>query len=179
MVIHQQFCITFNTNVQHWTEQVSWNYADMNDWPLTQRISAPDELMQINVLEESFHYAQCALLQHSCCRSHPVSHTSASTMLTGHTSLHPGVALNICIELSQRYSGFVSLNFRRASLIYSANSEHSALTFGPYTCIKHRERSNKFNLNMHSLLMGSIPQHSLSAVGLKVCPHQTGQTLLA
>jgi len=89
---------------------------------------------------------QPCLLQHSCCRSHPVSHTSASTMLTGHTSLHPGVALNICIELSQRYSGFVSLNFRRASLIYSANSEHSALTFGPYTCIKHRERSNKFNL---------------------------------
>ena len=155
----------------------------MNDWPLTQRMSAPDELMQINVLEESFHYAQCALLQHSCCRSHPVSHTSASTiqstMSTGHTSPHPGVALNICIELSQKCGGFVSLNFRRASLIYSANSGQRVLTFGPYTCIKHRERSNKFNLNMHSLLMGSIPQHSLSAVGLKVCPHQTGQTLLA
>jgi len=62
IVICQQFYITIDTKVQHWTEQVSWNYADMNDWPLTQRISAPDEFTQINMLEESFHYAQCPLL---------------------------------------------------------------------------------------------------------------------
>ena len=38
------------TNIQHWTEQVSWNYARINEWQLTQRIAAPGVLVLIFVL---------------------------------------------------------------------------------------------------------------------------------
>jgi len=37
-VIRRQFCTRFTTNVQTWTEQVSWNYEEIKERLLTQRI---------------------------------------------------------------------------------------------------------------------------------------------
>jgi len=59
----RQFYTHFDTNVQHWVEQVSWNYAEINEWPLTQRISALDALVQISVLVQSVHGSQCVVAQ--------------------------------------------------------------------------------------------------------------------
>ena len=55
--------------VQHWLERVSWNYAQINGWPLTERISAPGVYVQISVLKKMFmvHSALC------CSRSLPPS----------------------------------------------------------------------------------------------------------
>jgi len=62
------------------------------------------------------------------------------------TLSNSGIVLNTCIEVLS------VLTLLRASTIPSTNSGYSALEFGPYTSIKHRERLNNFNLNMHTLL---------------------------
>jgi len=67
VVIGRQFCTPSVTKVQHWLEQVSWNYAEINDWRLTQWISAPGALVQISVLEVFIMHS--TLLQNSCSRS--------------------------------------------------------------------------------------------------------------
>ena len=52
------FLYPFSTSVQHWAEQVSWNYAEINEWPLAPRISEPGVLVQISPFE-GVHDAQC------------------------------------------------------------------------------------------------------------------------
>ena len=47
--------------VQHETEQVSWNYADIYEWLLTQRTSVAGVLVHIFMLEGSVHDAQCVV----------------------------------------------------------------------------------------------------------------------
>jgi len=49
---------------QYWTEQVSWNYAQINEWPLTKGISAPGVLVHISVLKKSVHDAPCVVTTH-------------------------------------------------------------------------------------------------------------------
>jgi len=63
------------------------------------------------------------------------------------------------IEVSQKDGGFVSLTLRRASLASSTNSGYSALEFGPYACIRHRQMPNNFNLNMRTLPLTSLMYH--------------------
>jgi len=43
----------------------------------------------------------------------------------------------------------------RALLVSPSYSRDCALTFGAYTFIKHRERSNKIDLNMHTIPVGN------------------------
>ena len=45
VVIGRQFCTPFDMNVQHWTEQIRWNHAEINEWPLTRIISIPSALV--------------------------------------------------------------------------------------------------------------------------------------
>jgi len=47
------------------TEQVSWNYVGINEWPMTKGISAPGVLVHISVLEESVHDVQCVVHEES------------------------------------------------------------------------------------------------------------------
>ena len=59
VVISRQFCSPY-TNVQLWTEPVSWMYADINEWPLTQRISVPG-VRAIAPLHTPASFQTCAL----------------------------------------------------------------------------------------------------------------------
>ena len=70
------------------------------------------------------------------------------------------------IEVSRRDRGFVSFYLSQASLVYSPNSVHSVLAFGAHTCIKNRERSNNFSLNMHTLFLSGIHSTQFSSWGL-------------
>ena len=58
----EQFFTPFDTNAKHRSEQVSRSYAEISEWSLTQRISAPGVLVHISVLEQSVHDAQCAVI---------------------------------------------------------------------------------------------------------------------
>ena len=144
--LYTKFC----TNDQHWSEQVSWKYAEINEWPLTQRISAPGVLVQISGLEESVHYAQCVVTAQLQQERSGIIDVSI-TMLKNNTLPYPTIVPSVCIEISKWIVCSLSLTLHRASLVSSTNCGCSALVFGPYTCVLRRERPNNFNLNIHTL----------------------------
>ena len=132
------------------------------------------------VLEESVHDAQfvvTAQLQQE-----------SSLIINVSITMSPNHTLPYCTSASfptrglkspKRIAHLLVLTLRRTQLISSTNFRYSALEFGPYACIKHRDRLNNFNLNMHTLLVGSIHQHSSLAEGLQEYPLKPGQTVLA
>ena len=101
-MIGRQFCTPFDTNVQHWLEHVSWNYAEIDEWPLNQGISAPAAPAQNPLLERSVHYAQCidtAQLQQQ----------TSVLICQSHLSI-PRIVPNVCSEIFQKDRGFICFN---------------------------------------------------------------------
>jgi len=130
MAICRQPCTPFDTNLQHWTEQVSWNYAEINGWSLTQGISAPDVLVHISAFEkESVHDEQCVVTTQLQQEPSVIINVSI-TMSAYHTIPYTGVVPNMSIEVFRTDCGLVSLTCLRASLISSRNSRYSALSLG-------------------------------------------------
>ena len=93
-------------------------------------------------------------------------------MLTNHTLTYPCSIPNVCINVIQDDGRFIRFKPSHGIPNFSTNSGYSALEFWEYTCIKHREWSNNFNLNTYTLflLVGSIHQHNLPAEAYKY-PH--------
>ena len=63
VVISRQIYILYVTNVQHWTEHVSWNFAGSIECSFTQWIPVPGLFMDISVFGKSLDYAQ-GVLEH-------------------------------------------------------------------------------------------------------------------
>ena len=75
------------------------------------------------------------------------------------------------LKFLERNVASLVLTLRTASLIPSTNSGWSTLAFGPYTCIKHREPTNNFNLNMHTLPPSGVDSSTqLASWGLTRIP---------
>ena len=106
--------------------------------------------MHICVLEESVQDSQsvdAAQLQKDSSVIINVSIT-VSQITTLHTrALFPTSAL----KFPKRIVDSLVLTLRGTSVISFTNFGYSTLEFGPYACIKHRERPNNFNLNMYTL----------------------------
>jgi len=118
------------------------------------------------------------LLQHSHNRSLPLSFKLAS-LCRPITPFHTSASFPTRgLKSPKRIVHSLVLTLRRAQLIFSTNFRYSALEFGLYACIKYRDRLNNFNLNMHTLLVGSIHQHRSPAESLQVYPLKPGQTML-
>jgi len=82
----------------------------------------------------------------------------------------------MCIETYRKDCGFVGLTLRRAWLISSTNSRCSALEHWPYSCIKQRQWSNNFKVNMHSLPTSGIHSSTqLSSRRFKSIPSSLGK----
>jgi len=78
VVIAGHFCNTFDTNVQHWTEHIRWDYGKISKWPLTKK----KNLHQVNLCtsqgwQKEF-IMHTALFQHRCSKSRELPFTSAS-----------------------------------------------------------------------------------------------------
>ena len=150
-MIGRQFCTSFHTNtVQHWTQHVSWSYAEIEGWLLPHRISAPAVLVQISPLEESVHYAQCVATAKLQQELSVIIYVSFAVYAS--TPFHAPASFLTCALKSPKWIvDSLVLIICCASVISSTNSGYSALDFGPYTWIKHMKLSNNFNLNMHVL----------------------------
>jgi len=137
-----------------------------------------------SVLEESVQYAPCVVavqLQHEALIVINIS----TTMLVNHTlASFPRRAL----KFPKTIVHWSRLTFRRASLVPSMNFWKCALQFRTYTCIKHRERSNDFRLNVYTVYpIGIHSLTQLSSWGLTsistpalltpACCHQAGVEL--
>jgi len=88
---------------------------------LTQETSVPGVLVQISVLEESVHGAQCVV------RALPQLDASGIinfyiTMFTNHILLTPASFPTCVLKSSKRIGDSIDLNLRRVSLISSPNS---------------------------------------------------------
>ena len=84
MVIDREFCTSFDTNIHRWLEQMSGNYAEINERLMTQRLSALGVLLPISVLEKSVHDPRCVVTaealrnHHYVGQSHPSIPSTAS-----------------------------------------------------------------------------------------------------
>ena len=78
---------------------------------------------------------------------------------------HPSIHQHCSQYDSENDRELISFTLRRPSLVSSANSGCFLLGFGPYTCIKHWERSKNLNLNMHTLLIGISSSTQLASCG--------------
>ena len=133
-MVDQQLCTPFDTNVQQRLEQLSWNYAGNNEWPLTQQISKPDVFVQISALEESVHYAHCVVVTPLQQELSVVIYVSI-TVLSNQTFFpHPSISLNLCFETSAKDHGLDSCT----------------VPLSLDTWMKHREWSMNFNLSAHT-----------------------------
>jgi len=126
------------------------------------------------------------LLQHSCRRNLPLSFVSASP----YWSITPFCTLasfpTCALKSPKRITDSSVLSLRRESLVSLTNHRHSALVFGAYTCIKHKERPNDFKPNTHTVshaVNHSSPQlaykytnyYSLAKhIWRSVCTHRPG-----
>jgi len=92
-----------------------------------------------------------ALLQYSCSSSLPLCAFVSITMSLDHIHPYPSIVPNAVLKSSKKIVNSLVSTFLEASLIYSMNSRYSSLGFGPYTCIKEKERPNNFNISTHTL----------------------------
>jgi len=85
------------------------------------------------------------------------------------TPFHTPTSFPTCtLQPPKRNMNALALTLLKAATVSSTNSRCSALKFGSHTCIRHRERSNNFKLNMHSVApVESILSTQLSAA----CPN--------
>ena len=101
VMIFWEFCTLFVTSC-HWLEHVRWNCAEICDWPLTQQISAKCVLVEISVLDESVHGAQCVVTAQF--RQEPSIIISVNiTMFANHTLPYYSIVPYMCIKISQKY----------------------------------------------------------------------------
>jgi len=101
------------------------------------------------LLEESVNYAQYVITAQLQQESSVIIN---SITLSADQPLHTPASYPVyALKSPKRIVGSLILTHRKASLISSTNSGHSALEYGLYTCIKHRERLNNFHLNRHTL----------------------------
>ena len=145
-------------NLQYWTEQVGRDYAEINEWPSSQRISAPGVLVQIFVLVESVHYER-GYLKHFCSRSLPRYHLWSITMLANCT-LHTPVSSPMCASHSpKRFMDSLAFTLLRASLVFPWILSTLDLSLGLCLCHTHWAIC-QLQLNMDTLRLSVI--HSLT-----------------
>ena len=124
------------------TEQVSWNYVGINEWPMTKGISAPGVLVHISVLEESVHDVQCVVHEesvHDVQRIILLSLTSSSPCWPITYFLHrPG-----CVQWSLHDSLVDSLVLilHRESRIFHKSRVQCTWVWAVYVCQTHGDVS--------------------------------------
>jgi len=91
----------------------------------------------ISVLENAARDTQCVVVGQLQQEPSIVIKVSIR-MLTDHILLDTRVVYNVCQEVSQKDRGFLSITFRRASLVSSNNAAHCSVEFRPLIFIKHR-----------------------------------------
>ena len=107
VVLCRQFCTTFDTNVQHRLQQVSWNSSKIYEWPLPNESLYQSGLACFSVVEKFVDDAQYVVATQLQQEVHIVILVSIY-MLTSHALLQPNVISNVFIKISQKDRGLVS-----------------------------------------------------------------------
>jgi len=123
----RQFCTLFNTIVQHWTENVSCNYAEINEWPLAQR-SLRQMYLCIPLRRTKVLMMHSALLQQL---QEPSVIICVSITKLEITTFHAPASFTTCaLKFPKTIVDLLDSTLRRASLVSSKNSGYCVHGFG-------------------------------------------------
>jgi len=90
-------------------DRVSRNFTEINEFLLTQPISAPGVFGQVHMLDKSVPDAQCVVTAQLQLESSVIIYINIIT-LANHTLLYPNIVPNVCIVVSQTDRGFICFN---------------------------------------------------------------------